>query len=215
MGLSKRSSRRCGCLDERSPALSSPYMTSNEAATYLRLAGASSIRSLVQRGELHPVGRRGRRGPYLFTRDELDRWVATCLTNRSDASLAPRYESSGVGGDQTGGKHEKNASSGGPFTTPRWKVAPARHDDLPEDREAQGRRPNASRDCDAGRGSFTTSGSTTGTSAERRVTRDSGEASIRERLRAALARGQGRTGETGGGQALRGNPRQVRPAAPR
>ena len=64
--------------------MKSPYLTTSEAAAYLRLAGRSSINSLVRRGELIPDGRRGRRGTWLFLRKTLDawtkRWVSATLS---------------------------------------------------------------------------------------------------------------------------------------
>lgn len=44
----------------------SPFMTTEEAASYLRLAGPSSVRSLIARGELVADGKAGRRGSYCF-----------------------------------------------------------------------------------------------------------------------------------------------------
>src|SRR5258708_39788935 len=52
----------------------SPYLTADEAAAYLRFASGSSIRTLVQRGEIAPIGR-GARGCLLFTREQLDALV--------------------------------------------------------------------------------------------------------------------------------------------
>ena len=54
----------------------SPYLTTAEAAVYLRFRSTSGIRSLVARGELHPIGR-GPRQTLLFTPVELDRWLAS------------------------------------------------------------------------------------------------------------------------------------------
>src|SRR4051794_15271125 len=48
----------------------SPYLTTVEAARYLRYRGPSAIRNLVYRGLLHPTGRRGR--TWLFLVSDLD-----------------------------------------------------------------------------------------------------------------------------------------------
>jgi len=52
----------------------SPYLTSREAAGYLRFRNASGIRTLVMRGELVPDGA-GPRGTHLFLRGTLDRFI--------------------------------------------------------------------------------------------------------------------------------------------
>ena len=51
-----------------------PYLTSAEAASYLRYHGASGIRAAVRRGELVPDGA-GPRDTHLFTRETLDSFV--------------------------------------------------------------------------------------------------------------------------------------------
>ena len=48
----------------------SPYLTTAEAATYLRYRSASAIRNLVAAGRLRPAGRRER--TWLFLVSELD-----------------------------------------------------------------------------------------------------------------------------------------------
>ncbi len=53
----------------------SPYLTTAEAAEYLRYRTTSGIRMAVSRGLLRPAGT-GPRGVYLFTREELDWFVA-------------------------------------------------------------------------------------------------------------------------------------------
>src|SRR5215831_14531515 len=50
------------------------YLTTAEAAAYLRFGSASSIRTLVRRDELTPAGA-GPRGTLLFRIEELDRFV--------------------------------------------------------------------------------------------------------------------------------------------
>jgi hypothetical protein len=57
--------------DTRSP---SPYLTTAEAAAFLRYRGGSGIRTAVKRGELRPAGR-GPRGTHMFTPEELTRFV--------------------------------------------------------------------------------------------------------------------------------------------
>ena len=52
----------------------SPYLTSREAADYLRFRNASGIRTVVMRGELVPDGS-GPRGTHLFLRGTLDRFI--------------------------------------------------------------------------------------------------------------------------------------------
>lgn len=51
------------------------WLTTEEAAEYLRLAGPSSIRAAVQRGLLRPDGKNGSRGSYLFRVETLDRYA--------------------------------------------------------------------------------------------------------------------------------------------
>jgi len=55
--------------------IGSPYLTTREAADYLRYRTTSGIRMAVLRGELRPAGK-GARGALLFTVQELDRFVA-------------------------------------------------------------------------------------------------------------------------------------------
>jgi excisionase family DNA binding protein len=54
--------------------IASPYLTCAEAAEYLRTT-KQGVYSLVKRGRLHPMP--GRRGRLLFTREALDRSLAT------------------------------------------------------------------------------------------------------------------------------------------
>ena len=70
--------------------IGSPYLTTIEAATYLRFRSSSAIRNLKQRGVLVPIGRAGRTDLYLRT--DLDQFVrratpsANIVDGRSDAS---------------------------------------------------------------------------------------------------------------------------------
>ena len=52
----------------------SPYLTTREAAEYLRYQSTAGIRQAVRRGQLVPIGR-GPRNTHLFTRTALDGWV--------------------------------------------------------------------------------------------------------------------------------------------
>jgi hypothetical protein len=52
----------------------SPYLTTAEAAAFLRYRGASGIRTAMKRGEIRPAGR-GPRGTHMFTTEELTRFV--------------------------------------------------------------------------------------------------------------------------------------------
>lgn len=61
----------------------STYLTTAEAASYLRYKSASAVRNLIQRGELKPTRRRGENGPYLFQEEELDRWLRECIADES------------------------------------------------------------------------------------------------------------------------------------
>ena len=60
------------------------YLTTREAAVYLRYKGTSGVRELVRRGALKPAGRRGK--TYLFLVDDLDIF-ATGKTQRLSVSL--------------------------------------------------------------------------------------------------------------------------------
>ena len=63
------------------PSVLSPYLTSAEAAAYLRYKSGSAIRNLVLSGRLVPAGRRGR--AYLFLRSDLDAMVELGFAQRS------------------------------------------------------------------------------------------------------------------------------------
>ena len=52
----------------------SPYLTTAEAAAYLRFRTAAGVRAAVRRGDLVPCGI-GPRGTYLFLQAELDRFI--------------------------------------------------------------------------------------------------------------------------------------------
>lgn len=54
--------------------MESPYLTTREAAEYLRYKSTAGIRQLVRRGELRPAGI-GPNRCHLFTRKELDAFV--------------------------------------------------------------------------------------------------------------------------------------------
>jgi len=75
---------------EHALVIESPYLTTTEAATYLRFRSSSAVRNLKQRGVLVPVGRAGRTDLYLRT--DLDQFVlrappsATIVDGRPDAS---------------------------------------------------------------------------------------------------------------------------------
>jgi hypothetical protein len=69
-------------------AHASPYLTTDEAADYLKLAGGSSVRALVARGDLLPSGRRGVKGPYVFVVADLNAWLLRCLERAPGSSLA-------------------------------------------------------------------------------------------------------------------------------
>ena len=84
----KHAERRVACDDansriESAPrscgGFSSPYLTTAEAATYLRYRSASSIRTLKMKGLLRPAGRRG--NVDLYRRDDLDRFVTGTSDN--------------------------------------------------------------------------------------------------------------------------------------
>ena len=62
----------------------SPYLTTAEAAAYLRFRSTSGVRSAVARGELIPsLSGAGPRGGHLFLRQYLDRF----LIERNTAAL--------------------------------------------------------------------------------------------------------------------------------
>lgn len=61
------------------------YLTTAEAAVYLRAGNASTVRSWVARGLLKPDGRRGPGGPLLFLSTTLDAFAATSLQGTDHA----------------------------------------------------------------------------------------------------------------------------------
>src|SRR5947209_11804806 len=82
------------------------YLTSAEAAIYLRYRDASGIRAAVRRGELVPDGA-GPRGTHLFTKQTLDSFVR--MRAQSLGRLVSRLEpgvSHGKDSDEVFGNHE-------------------------------------------------------------------------------------------------------------
>src|SRR5580692_3922005 len=77
---------------EPSTASESPYLTTSEAAVYLRYRSGSAIRTLKMKGHLRPAGRRG--SVDLYLRDDLDRFVAgpASGTIHAGRSEAPRKD---------------------------------------------------------------------------------------------------------------------------
>src|SRR5437868_10715644 len=63
--------------------MTSPYLTTSEAAEYLRFKSPSAVRTLKMRGHLRPAGRRG--GTDLYRRDDLDRYIAGGASDRMAA----------------------------------------------------------------------------------------------------------------------------------
>ena len=55
------------------------WLTTQEAARYLRFAGPSSIRAAIRRGWLEPDGRNGPRASYMFRVETLDAYAARWL----------------------------------------------------------------------------------------------------------------------------------------
>src|SRR5690349_3020849 len=53
--------------------IDTPYLTTAEAAEYLRYKSPAAIRTLKMKGFIRPVGRRG--GTDVYTRTELDRFM--------------------------------------------------------------------------------------------------------------------------------------------
>src|SRR5690625_2486521 len=77
----------------------SPYLTTEEAAAYLRYSGVSSIHEKIQSGELVPDGRRGKKGAYLFRRETLDAWLEACAGQPRPAPLEVSGPAMGIGED--------------------------------------------------------------------------------------------------------------------
>ena len=61
---------------ERLVRLASSFLTTSEAAAYLRFRTQGGVRQLVMRGAIKPFGR-GPNGTHMFRREELDRWMAS------------------------------------------------------------------------------------------------------------------------------------------
>ncbi|KKR49258.1 MAG: hypothetical protein UT86_C0001G0230 [Candidatus Magasanikbacteria bacterium GW2011_GWC2_40_17] len=188
----------------------SPFWTTDEAAVYLRLSGASSIRSLVGRGELTPVGRRGRRGPYLFRQEELDRWVVSCLGSASCHTDSCQSTAPVVGQDPEGGCGEKATLSGADPATGR-KVQGAGDSARRAYRQvARGNQdPGARREEGGGAGG---AGEAQDRVARGTTTPNPSAKDYRERLRRAVARGQGKEDSARSGRALHPEPEPVHPA---
>lgn len=67
------------------PKDSHAWLTTHEAAAYLRLGNASSVRSAIARGLLKPDGQNGQRGTYLFRTETLDAYATAWVKeNRHD-----------------------------------------------------------------------------------------------------------------------------------
>jgi hypothetical protein len=89
--------------------VASPYLTTREAAAYLRYESPSAIRTLKMKGFLRPVGRRGKTDVY--RREDLDRFL--CTTSASEARMtAGRF---GILGEADGdGSFHTDEVSGNP-----------------------------------------------------------------------------------------------------
>jgi hypothetical protein len=74
------------------PDIGETYFTTAEAAIYVRFRTASGVRQAVACGELVPVGA-GPRGSHLFTRAQLDEFVARRRILRIGTAGAPSEES--------------------------------------------------------------------------------------------------------------------------
>ncbi len=68
------------------PQVASPWLTTAEAAAYLKLGNASSIRSLIWRRDLRPDGQVGR--TFVFRAETLDAYAVSNLPERL-GSAAP------------------------------------------------------------------------------------------------------------------------------
>src|SRR5262245_25586641 len=111
--------------------VTSPYLTTTEAAQYLRYRGSSAIRTLKMRGLLRPVGRRG--ATDLYRREDLDAFVRGSGTIGDGRPAAP-------GEDDVHGYMERRVRSdevpGHPTSPGRLPRARARGG--PKDRHAEG-----------------------------------------------------------------------------
>jgi hypothetical protein len=149
--------RCCGCCARRPRGVvvngRSPYLTTAEAAAYLRYRSASAIRNLVAAGRLHPAGRRGR--TWLFLVSELDASVAS-----HGASVAPagddHAETDPIPGNRSPSRWPQAhpAASHGPQNRPDEGGGPSRRGDGGERTEAEGgvaRRSSARRSRGGGR----------------------------------------------------------------
>jgi hypothetical protein len=82
-------------LTTESTPISSPWLTTEEAAIYMRLGSGSSVRSLMARGELVPDARTGRRGSFLFLTATLDRYLMSQVLPRDRRPEVPARGASG------------------------------------------------------------------------------------------------------------------------
>ena len=55
------------------------WLTTQEAARYLRFAGPSAIRAAIRRGWLEPDGRNGPRASYMYRAETVDAYAAPWL----------------------------------------------------------------------------------------------------------------------------------------
>ncbi len=67
--------------------MTSPYLTTEEAAAYLGLS-VKRVIELVSERQLTPYGRIGRRGAYRWRTVDLDEWLKGCITADLDRSSA-------------------------------------------------------------------------------------------------------------------------------
>jgi hypothetical protein len=105
------------------PRDSDGWLTAAEAARYLRLGNASSIRSAVSRGDLRPDGKAGK--AYLYRKETLD---AFAMWNLTRAPYAPRTTSDHQAGTRLAPKpgdlvHRRSSSmattsTGDPYAPP-------------------------------------------------------------------------------------------------
>jgi hypothetical protein len=81
-------------------SVASPYLTTSEAAGYLRYRGPSAIRNLVYQGALKPVGRRGR--TWFFLTSDLDAMIRSRGAPSSPEGAVHDYtEKDSVSGDRS------------------------------------------------------------------------------------------------------------------
>ena len=174
----------------------SGHLTTAQAAIYLGLAGPSSVRSLVQRGELTPVGRRGRTGPYLFRVTDLDAWILGCLPPHLYTKVLERHWTAGVVRDPTiRGINDQDQTISGALSTPGRTILHSRDGQEPTHQQ------DASNEKNTREGRHTRGGSNRTTKTEdeterRRSAHQSSKEDVRERLRRAVDRAKGKKGAT-------------------